>query len=125
MVKDVDEYQNQKLDELSKDFVIDYSTNINRGFRKWNSGLLECWGEVKEPVANSITSPFAHEFSVILPTIMVSPRYVGGQASSVGFRYISTASYKLAGAYVRDISTNQAPTVGEACFTYYAIGRWK
>lgn len=115
------------------DFIVDAGTQGDWIYRKWNSGLYECWGFIKGTTAvtgawgnNFIsTSGFKGTFPFAFtdyPIVQATPVYDGSgdfwiATDTAGTSKTQTATYQI----VRP--TSYASLMYKVNF--YAIGRWK
>lgn len=110
----------------ASDYVIEQGTDGIWTYRKWESGVAECWGIKTESVACSvISSPwirgsmsatnFPSGLFIAKPAVLVS-----GYASSWMVAGTTTET-SIAYIYVYDVSTGTATRYANI----HAIGRWK
>lgn len=43
------------LDALKADYIVEQGTSGNWTYRKWNSGIAECWGEYKTTITHYVS----------------------------------------------------------------------
>lgn len=110
------------------DYVVEQGTSGDASYRKWNSGILECWIYTTKNVAintamNNIyigtwywTFPVAF---IDLPTVICSQFKWGTSASWGGVVGVSTTRASLEGYDVYSRAS------GSTSISAYAIGKWK
>lgn len=70
----------KRLEALEIDYIVEQGVNGIWNYRKWNSGIIECWGKaVGKTAPNNETSPYPWN-SVELPCPLVTMNYVNIQA---------------------------------------------
>ena len=106
------------------DFVLEQGTSGIWRYRKWYSGLYECWGtDMTAPTSGYITGTFPISFPE-KPKMFVSNNY-DSSGFNVIIKQVSTANgvwrYLL---YVRDTS-GAVRNVNADGIDIYVVGRWK
>lgn len=109
-----------------EDFVVEQGTDGDWIYRKWNSGIAECWCK-KTATTNSSGT---YNFNFACPTFFIStqPIYVTGSAWSSGYTttvlgYVNTAY--SSGSWRIDawlVNGNASASCGA---TFKVIGKWK
>ena len=117
------------------DFIIDQGIMNSWGYRKWNSGVLECWRRVQ--ITTSVSSPWGglytsgslstmnlsypftfKETPTLITTLM--PFGSGGILMATGNGY---GSERQTGPI--EIARGTSLSSGQFLVSYYATGRWK
>ena len=102
-----------KIDILSTDYIVEQGTN----YRKWNSGLAECWGTSQSGVNSAV------RYNIVFPvTFNANPTVVASSGAGGGrFPY-----------YVEDVTPTsfnfyvaRGSNTSTVWLHYYAIGTWK
>ena len=107
------------------DFVLEQGTSGIWTYRKWYSGLYECWGtDMTAPSSNYISGTFPIDF-LEKPKMFVSNTYDSGGFTIV-IKQIHTSGgvwkYQL---YLRDTSGGATRNVNAEGLDLYVVGRWK
>ena len=107
------------------DFVLEQGTSGIWTYRKWYSGLYECWGtDMTEPSSNYISGTFPISFPE-KPKLFVSNTYDSGGFTIV-IKQIHTSGgvwkYQL---YLRDTTGGATRNVNTEGIDLYVVGRWK
>lgn len=110
------------------DFVVEQGTSGNWAYRKWNSGIAECWMKYTEPSSAAFTQTGSVYYRVIsgfnfpsnlfisTPTITATVDFGNVGGCSVGNPSSTTCSVIVLSA----VASARACTVN-----IYAIGKWK
>lgn len=116
----------QKLNDLSTDYIVEESGRDGWEYRKWNSGIAECWGILTETIETKATGsvycgagfdnyyPF---FFIEKPVVNVNtygPSYCTPTLHEVTNDYFSLYYTTFSGAYLGDIR-----------IFVHVIGKWK
>ncbi len=120
----------------TKDYIVEQGTSGVWTYRKWNSGLAECWGTYGESIAISKTWGSMYYSDSLTPRINYPLTFTSRPIENVTFRGNSVAGwlYCEGGGYSLNTTTQTAqygvcrPTsIGAATLTfdYYVVGRWK
>lgn len=119
----------------SADYVVEQGTSGAWAYRKWNSGVAECWGQFQKltPINLQMGAMYSSEsFSLDdYPTglfsagvrCQVSPNF-GEIGFSVWRRQWSYPSAENAGNLILVAASSITPS-SAFCMDAYAIGRWK
>ena len=123
------------LDALKVDYIVEQGTSGIWTYRKWHSGISECWGTASEstsfavwvaPIYYGTTSIGSFAFPSGLfsdvPVIEVSLRASGADIWT-GVDSSSVLSASWTGKYY-PLRVNSGPTVTYYA-RFYAIGKWK
>ena len=112
---------------LIADYVVEQGTSGTWTYRKWNSGIAECWGISRLPIS---TTP---EIEVILPFNMVDTNYVvsltpGNNASVLTTpirecRVNGGNSARTVNSFY--VSAKSSSSTYGVKFNMTVIGRWK
>ena len=121
--------------ETVADYIVEQGKKNKWTYRKWNSGIMECWAsvqittDVSNTWGNLYTSgaisatdlTYPYEFAE-LPYLTVSlmPFGVGGLIMAPGSTYSGNTQ---TGAF--EIARGASTTNAKYLFAYHAIGRWK
>ena len=105
---------------LSVDYIVEQGTSGIWTYRKWNSGIAECWGTTSTSSSGNYTNfvpTYPSNLFVELPIAVVSG---GAQAQASAY-----AGYVR--AYAKDKADIYVYTAGSkpAWIYIYAIGKWK
>lgn len=114
------------LEALSVDYVVEEGTSGIWTYRKWNSGIAECWGREENMTITSgyvTLSPFPSNLFINDEpnTTNITPWY-GASSSRVPKILFLTGTLGRV-VYLRTYS-NGVPTGTWSCFAEYK-GRWK
>lgn len=121
------------LGGIQMDYIVEQGTSGNWVYRKWNSGLAECWGFVKGSTAvtgawgscyssgNDIKASFPFAFTDY-PIVQATPVYDNGgnfwiATDTAGTSKTQTAQYQI-------VRPNSFDPVAYK-INFYAIGHWK
>lgn len=107
---------------LINDYVVDYGSNENGSWEKWNSGKLIQRGRgsiafTTAPATVQKIQVFPVPFSSISVDIQLTILANGIESVSIGGTYDSQNSMKV--NIFRGISAHETP------YSYYVVGRWK
>ena len=115
------------------DYIVEQGTSGIWTYRKWNSGIAECWG-----ISDSVTADisvawgsmfakddaipnYSYPFSFVgMPTLSITPRRIGGSNFWVYAGYGASETRTPTVSLVRPTQMEV-----EAAVDYYVIGRWK
>ena len=105
---------------LSVDYIVEQGTSGIWTYRKWNSGIAECWG-TQEKTATATYQAFVMSYPSGL--FSESPLIV----TSGGARGQATAYGGYANAYTKEKADLYVYTAGSspAWIYMYVIGKWK
>lgn len=120
----------------TKDYIVEQGTSGIWTYRKWNSGIAECWGTYGESIAISKTWGSMYYSDSLTPRINYPLTFTSRPIENITFRGNSVAGwlYCEGGGYSLNTTTQTAqygvcrPTsIGAATLTfdYYVVGRWK
>lgn len=117
------------LDAVKVDYIVEQGTSSIWTYRKWNSGIAECWGrtDIVVPSSGTYITYFPTGLFVSISSLSVNAFY-GTTANRNATKYILTeGSYgsftDRAVVYVRDYAGNVVnPYIA---FDFQAYGRWK
>lgn len=119
--------------ELSKmvDYIVEEGTTSIWSYRKWNSGIAECWGKFSQTVSayttsgfvvgGSSVSPYPFTFASA-PVLQVHVQRVGTGGGLATYDYECT---DYANFIVNTLVTIAQGTSRDIVCKCYAIGRWK
>lgn len=117
------------LPSVAVDYVVEQGTSGIWTYRKWNSGIAECWGTHIETLSSYYTfTPFyAYYTTVTYPSglFTAKPMLRYGVAIGSGF---SVAAGNMVGSATQTNLYALASTGGDSqscSFDIHAIGRWK
>ncbi len=129
---DVEEIQ---LDGAPLDYIVEQGVKSSWLYRKWNSGIMECWRRVQVTTnvstawgslyssgaisATNLTYPYAFTETPYL-TANLMPFGSGGLLMAPGSQYGSATQ---TGAF--EITRGSAITNAQYLIAYHAIGKWK
>ena len=127
---DVKALLNKLLGAVKVDFVVEEGTSGIWTYRKWNSGIAECWGRYQHHTTgttqwgstyyNTPTASIAFPTSFFLEAPVVSALQVSnGIQGMVAVSSVNTATAALYN--VRGASSGS----GTLIFSVHAIGTWK
>ena len=123
-------------DTNSVDYVVEQGTSNIWTYRKWNSGVAECWGTYSANIAISKTWGSMYYSDSLTPRINYPFTFTSRPIENVTFRGGSVAGwlYCEAGGYGVNSTTQTAqygacrPTsiaAAELKFDFHVVGRWK
>ena len=110
------------------DYIIEEGTSDNSSYRKWNSGIAECWVRTQQNVAINLSYGSLYQgtwtwtFPITFienPTVTCS-RFKWGSGASWG----TVSTETTTGASLRGIDTSSRAS-GSTIISAYAIGKWK
>lgn len=121
---------NKLLEAVKVDYVVEEGTSGIWTYRKWNSGIAECWGRYQYSTTgttqwggtyyNTPTASIAFPTSFFLEAPVVSALQVSNRIQ--GMVAVSSVDTTTANLYnVRGASSGS----GTLIFSVHAIGRWK
>lgn len=99
-----------KLDGI-EDYIVEQGTNANGIYRKWNGGILECWGKLTGNGGVVTTD---------LPSTYKDTSYLIYYGSENG-----VGALPHAGAQFSTTQMKTYNTLSGQISTYYTIGTWK
>ncbi len=112
------------------DYIVEQGTSGIWTYRKWNSGIAECWGRTDIVVPTSGAYAVAFPFTFVTITCNSVNAYYGGStnANRQATKYILTDGSNdgvldRAVAHVRDYNGN--PANPYIAFDFHTIGTWK
>ena len=107
------------------DFVLEQGTSGIWTYRKWYSGLYECWGtDMTEPSSNYISGEFPINFPE-KPKLFVSNTYDSGGLTIVIKQIHTSAGVWKYQLYLRDTTGGATRNVNTEGIDLYVVGRWK
>lgn len=106
------------------DFVVEQGTSGIWTYRKWNSGIAECWGKRSSTAASSGTTTV----SQALPTFLINETPVvsvfGTQTGNTGSYLTAQSVSGSSGAY--KVNFSYAGWASGTSYNFiFAIGKWK
>ena len=106
------------------DYIVEQGTSDIWTYRKWNSGITECWGKRQSTAASSGTTTV----SQALPTFFINETPVvsvfGTQASNTGSYLAGMSISGNSGAY--KVNFSYPGWAGGTSYNFiFAIGKWK
>ena len=118
----------RKIDILSTDYIVEEGTDGIWTYRKWNSGIAECWGVKSETAAitrqegalyfaNAITCNFPTGFFIENPNVLATGQ-VPGKLGNLSLHTVTD----VAVSFYFWCSVSGSSTVYSRI---YAIGKWK
>ena len=124
-----------KINGIEQDYIIEQGTKDNWTYKKWNSGIMECWRRLQittnvsgawgslytsgSLAATNLTYPYAFTELPML-SVNLMPFGVGGFLMMPGSSYGSATN---TGAL--EIARGTSATNSSFLINYHAIGRWK
>ena len=117
-------------DALKVDYIIEQGTSVGWAYRKWNSGVSECWAHFGTTSTNNgswtTNFPTGLFMSGTYPYVIQTPWYGESTDSSRDARafYLTDGSNNT--QFVSYFRTYNGLTYsGNIAMQAYAIGRWK
>ena len=114
------------------DYVIEQGTETVSGsewtYRKWNSGIAECWGSWSGSLANYGTAfgGYAYFTSVYLPTGLFTAAPLTTYSAQVDSSFALTGTQiARTNEYVNCYAVSGASGTQTVIFMLHCIGRWK
>lgn len=116
------------VDAIS-DYVVEQGTSGIWTYRKWNSGIAECWGTISAGstamttaegygyYSSLTTYDYPSSFFVSAPTVSTAAN-MNGALGNFAFNYFGSTGFN--GYWWSTVSTTKSPALG-----VHAIGRWK
>ena len=120
---------NNVLPPTNTDYVVAQGTDGIWTYRKWNSGVAECWGVNKRNT--SLASNSHATIGTSLPTLFVNELPIaianGGGVGQPNTFIAYTNTGGSSGAYYIDcyIRNNSGGACASQWAFFYAIGKWK
>ena len=111
------------VDRRTLDYVVDSGSANGWSYRKWSSGIAECWGMFSHTAASNDFVSFSKDYPFIFsepPCVTVSGGANGGWIKAVG-PYNNTFSTSGCGITYKNGSTDNI----ESDLNIHAFGRWK
>lgn len=113
-----------QINEYNIDYVIEQGTSGVWTYRKWNSGIAECWTDTVSGTGTDVTlvgSYYWSYLSISLPfTFLTHTGYGNGRlGTGLGFAYIATNSNSVT---VHVLGNQSQSTITYNC---RVIGTWK
>ena len=118
----------------SQDYVVEYGTNGIWTYRKWASGIAECWGETENITLNYSTNIVGYLYipsagtSVALPsglfTNIASSTVNGFEPSNLGWAVLCSCSATTTTVTINPIAWNSGGNHIQK-FDIFVKGRWK
>ena len=110
------------------DYVVEEGTDGMWTYRKWYSGIAECWGNKSFPSATFASGAVksigvdypSNLFITGKPSAHVSGYIAGG--ADAGISYVNSTLLSL-DAYIKNVGSSSATNIYAG--SYYAIGQWK
>ena len=108
------------------DYVVAQGTSGNWRYRKWNSGIAECWGQLED-----VTTKSGHfYFNSGIPsgiTVEEDFVYVVSRYGKSEYRTTRTWFYTVSGGgiYVRDVNGNLPSDGTKVSVSIYFRGTWQ
>lgn len=109
---------NKLLEAVSVDYIVEEGTSGSWTYRKWNSGIYECW--IRTANGSAVTIQFPITF-VELPRIVATSASTAS-ASNYGSVTVFTRGTTTAKT---DISFQANVTSSNIWADVYVIGKWK
>lgn len=114
------------------DYIVEQGSNENGSYRKWNSGVMECWVRTTEQVA--LTTVYVSPIHTGTWTWTFPIAFVGGDARPTVT--VSEFKWGTGGGWgsVSGVAPTQTTLRGYDCYSRasgstvisaYAIGKWK
>ncbi|MCQ2087652.1 MAG: hypothetical protein MJZ37_06250 [Bacilli bacterium] len=119
-----------KVDAMAVDYIVEQGTSGTWTYRKWNSGIAECWSFTTTPIEASSSasgSVYYGDSSAIsfpitftaVPSITISMTQTGSTTAWPVVVYMSTTSFIIR------VFRGAAVTTANYRFSAHAFGRWK
>lgn len=115
---------------LRGDYVVEQGTSGNWAYRKWNSGVAECWGLHSKTISGvSGSTPFSGYCfafgSISFPTSFFNATPVVSVAGQVASNYMCVC-YNSASSTGVNVELQSNVSGSRTCVVHiYAIGKWK
>lgn len=111
------------------DYIVEQGTSGIWAYRKWNSGIAECWGTISAGSIAMTTAEGYGYYSSLTTYYYPSPLFVSaptvstaanmnGALGNFAFNYFGSTGFN--GYWWATVSTTKSPALG-----VHAIGRWK
>lgn len=111
---------------LETDFVVEYGNNGIWQYRKWNSGLAECWGFLAQQNTNKAIEPQQYPFTFLGATHFSVPLEQVSLNSNIAGSYLlangTLNSTSRTGAYLIQTPENVDVTSGVYYINFYIRG---
>lgn len=118
------------LDALKTDYIVEQGTNGIWTYRKWNSGVVECWGLKTQTITSTSGggpfSGYCFAFSsTSFPTSLFNEKPVVSVTGKVGSNY-NCVSYVSVSSSSISIELQANVSGSRSCEAHiHAIGKWK
>lgn len=110
------------------DYIVGSGTDGIWTYRKWCSGIAECWGNKSFPsatFASGVTKSIGVDYPSNLFTIGEPSAHVSGYiagGADAGISYVNSTLLSL-DAYIKNVGSSSVTNIYAG--SYYAIGQWK
>lgn len=123
---DLENILNEVLPFAAADYIVEQGTDGIWTYRKWNSGIAECWGED----TGTTDSNGSYHFMTACPSFLIStsPIYITTSAWSSGYTetYIGYTLGSVANSvWYIDAWLKKGIPSGSCGATFSVKGRWK
>ena len=113
------------------DFVVEQGTDGIWTYRKWNSGIAECWGNYTTSIAVNIASPGYGGYrsdAINIPTFpftFTSVPSIMAMNITPGGAWVNNVGKTTAGTYYFYLSAGSSYTASSRTIGFYVNGKWK
>lgn len=125
---DLENVLNEVLPSTSVDYIVEQGTSGDSSYRKWNSGIAECWIRTTQNVAlnNAYGSMYQGTWSWTFPlTFTTAPTVTCSELRwGTGASWGTIAAATTTSATLRGIDVTSRAS-GSCAISAYAIGKWK
>ena len=105
------------LDALKADYVVEQGTNANGSYRKWNSGIAECWGSVSI-ASGGFTGAWTYPIAFADKKDMcINMTPVDSTTTSWNINYGASTTTQA--------NLGRTPNTATNVYYMYAVGTWK
>lgn len=119
---------NEVLPSTAVDYIVEQGTDGDTTYRKWNSGIAECWINTTKNVAlnNSYGSLYQGTWTWTFPfTFVAEPTVLVGRMTwGTGASWGTLASVSTTNCGIRGIDVVSRAS-GATAISAYAKGKWK
>jgi hypothetical protein len=127
---DVKKLISKLLDAVKVDYVVERGSNGIWTYRKWNSGLAECWGTYTSSIAINTSSPIYGGYrsgqitSPNFPFTFASAPTVTATVSNAGGHWVNNIASGTTNVKFY-LSTGATSAATNRSISFHVMGNWK
>ena len=115
------------------DFVVEQGTTTNWSYRKWNSGVAECWGTAKYTASTSLASGDNFQFTVPYPVVFTEKpvSFIGTRGDGMAYQVkkcyplFPTDKDNAKNITIWAVLESSVSANNTVTFNVHTSGRWK